>query len=179
MKHTPPLPSRRQMLAALGAVGMAASLSACGRRYDSTAEVWWRQTLQMRDGSTLATSSLHGHPLLVNFWASWCAPCIREMPLLDAFYQQHRAAGWQVLGVAIDRKEAVEQFLQRQPVQFPIAIAGMEGMNLMRELGDTKGALPLSLVFDTPGDLSERHSGQVDTALLENWISNTITEKRS
>ncbi|MBC7717365.1 MAG: TlpA family protein disulfide reductase, partial [Pseudorhodobacter sp.] len=80
-------------------------------------------------------ADLRGKPLLLNFWATWCPPCVKEMPLLDAFYQTHRARGWQVVGLAVDSPTPVRAFLERVPVSFPIGLAGMEGSELSRALG--------------------------------------------
>ncbi|MFM8638500.1 MAG: TlpA disulfide reductase family protein, partial [Betaproteobacteria bacterium] len=84
-------------------------------------------------------SSLKGRPLLVNFWATWCPPCVREMPLLDNFYQQNKATGLQILGIAIDGASPVQAFLARSPVAFTLALAGADGSALARTLGNTGG----------------------------------------
>ena len=124
------------------------------------------------EGGELALAELRGRPLLLNFWATWCAPCLEEMPLLDRFAQEHRAAGWQVVGLALDGAEPVREFLARMPVGFPIGLAQGRGVGLSRELGNTRGALPFSVVFDTRGEAVARKLGAINLQELAAWTSN-------
>ena len=112
---------------------------------------------------------LRGRPLLVNFWATWCPPCVEELPLLSAFYTENKANGLQLVGLAIDKAEPVSRFLARSPVSFPVALAGMEGVELTRELGNAAGGLPFSVLFDAGGRLRERKLGQLHEADLTAW----------
>ncbi|HPP99175.1 MAG TPA: TlpA disulfide reductase family protein, partial [Ottowia sp.] len=130
---------------------------------------FWEHSFPAPDGTTLALASLRGRPLLVNFWATWCPPCIAELPLLSAFYTEHKANGWQVLGLAVDKPEPVARFLAQTPVSFPVALAGLQGANLTRELGNTAGGLPFSLLFDASGQLRERKLGQLREGDLLAW----------
>ena len=104
------------------------------------------------DGGELALGSLRGRPLVLNFWATWCPPCVEEMPMLDRFQREQQRGGWQVVGLAVDSAAPVREFLARHPVGFPIGLAGMQGVELSRALGNTRGALPFSVVFDARGE---------------------------
>ena len=88
---------------------------------------------------------------------------------MRAFYPEHTANGWQVLGRAVDKPEPVARFLAQTPVSFPVALAGLQGANLTRELGNTAGGLPFSLLFDASGQLRERKLGQLREGDLLAW----------
>src|SRR5688572_3890182 len=118
-------PSRRVAMAAVAGVAAAAGVGFAWWRSraaagDAAAAQLWSLSFQTPQGTQLDLAPLKGRPLLVNFWATWCPPCVEEMPLLDAFWRQHAAKGWQVIGLAIDQPTAVRTFLQRTPVGFPI-----------------------------------------------------------
>lgn len=129
----------------------------------------WALSFERPDGQRLAMQDLRGRPLLINFWATWCPPCVEEMPLLDAFFRENSANGWQVLGLAVDKAAAVRDFLGRQPVTFPVALAGMAGLALSKSLGNLSGGLPFSVVFGADGQLRNRKIGKVSAEDLALW----------
>jgi thiol-disulfide isomerase/thioredoxin len=133
------------------------------------AEAFWRLRFDTPTGGSLAMADLKGRPLLVNFWATWCAPCVREMPEIDRFYRDHAAKGWQVVGLAIDAPTPVREFLGRVPVGFPIGLAGLGGTELVRELGNERGGLPFSLAFDRQGKVAHRKLGETSYDELAVW----------
>lgn len=122
-------------------------------------------------GGELSMSDLRGRAMVLNFWASWCAPCVREMPELDRFHRQYSAQGWSVVGLAIDNAEPVREFLQRTPVTFPIGLATAQGASLMRRLGNAQGGLPFTVVLDSMGKRVRTHLVATDYATLVKWAS--------
>lgn len=161
---------RRDMLVGGGALAALASagLVGCSRGAEPP-EAFWSQSWESPGGQPLAAADFRGRPLLLNFWATWCPPCVEELPLLDQFFQSHLAQGWQVLGLAIDQPSAVRAFLAKRPLAFPIGLAGLGGTELSRELGNSNGGLPFSVLFDRAGRLVERKLGRLLSADLERW----------
>ena len=131
--------------------------------------VLWDMSFAMPDGGKLVMQSLRGKPLLVNFWATWCPPCVDEMPLLDKFYRENVSNSWQVIGLAVDQPDPVRRFLRRTPVGYPVGMAGLDGTTLVRTLGDTAGGLPFSVVFNRAGVLVHRKIGKLAPQDLGRW----------
>ena len=112
----------------------------------------------------VAMKTLSGVPLVVNFWATWCAPCVKEMPELDLIAAQ--MPGVKVIGVAIDSKANVDAFLQKVPVSFPIYVAGHAGIEVTRGLGNNVMALPFTVLINASGELFSKVLGEVNPQAL-------------
>lgn len=172
---TAPTPARprRTWLAAAGA---AALLTGTGLAWwrrpaplSAESQALWALESARPDGSALPMAGFRGRPLLVNFWAPWCPPCVEELPLIDSFFRDHAANGWQVVGLAVDRPQAVQAFLGRTPVSFPIGILGLGGLSVLQGMGNTSGGLPFTLVLDAAGEVVDRKMGQISAGDLQRW----------
>lgn len=137
---------------------------------DGPPEDFWALELPTPSGAGMPLRSLRGRPLVVNFWASWCPPCVKEMPELDRFAREFGGRGWQVIGVAIDQAEPVQAFLKRAPVSFPIVLAGNEGLSWVRRLGNPSGTLPFSVQFAADGGIARRKNGITSYEELSGWV---------
>lgn len=170
-------PARRGVLLAAGAAAMVAGAGAAwwwrgaGQGISAEAAGLWALQSALPEGGTLAMTSFQGRPLLVNFWAPWCPPCVEELPLIDGFFRQHAPNGWQVVGLAVDKPEAVQKFLGRTPVAFPVGILGLAGLTAVKTLGNTSGGLPFTLVLDAAGAVVERKMGQITPGDLQRWAT--------
>jgi thiol-disulfide isomerase/thioredoxin len=129
----------------------------------------WAMRFPRPEGGELEMAGLRGRPLLLNFWATWCPPCVKEMPELDRFHRAWAAAGWRVVGLAVDGPTPVREFLARAPVGYAIALAGFEGTELSRRLGNERGALPFTVLFDAAGRIVQRKLGETHYDELVAW----------
>jgi thiol-disulfide isomerase/thioredoxin len=168
-------PSRRKWLYA--GVGLAAAATGAGlgwRQWQAEGSAgelsdFWAMSFPTPAGTPVAMQSLRGRPLLLNFWATWCPPCVEELPLLDGFYRQNSAKSWQVLGLAVDQVAAVHSFLVRTPVSFPIVMAGLGGTGLSKTLGNQSGGLPFTVLVGANGRVLQRRMGRITAEDLARW----------
>ncbi|MEP6608772.1 MAG: TlpA disulfide reductase family protein, partial [Burkholderiaceae bacterium] len=122
------------------------------------------------EGRPQAISQWKGGWLVVNFWATWCAPCVEEMPDLQRVQNEYIGRGVTIVGLAIDNATAVKRFRDELKLQLPLLIASAAGTDLARELGNASGALPYTVLVDPAGHVVRSKLGQVRAAELRVWL---------
>lgn len=167
---------RTLVFGAVAGSALAAGATAAWLRHstnssgDQLGTDFWSLRFEQPSGGELSMDSLRGAPLLLNFWATWCPPCIREMPLLDDFARQHQGVGWRVVGLAIDSPSPVREFLAKRPVSFAIGLAGLGGSELGGRLGNPSGSLPFTVVIGRDARVIDRKLGAIKPEDLERWV---------
>ncbi len=172
--HGSMVTTRRWALVAFAGAAAAVGAAVATRHFSlrgPQAGDLWSQSFPAIDGKPIRLADFKGRPLIINFWATWCPPCVKEMPLIDGFYQQIGKSKLNILGLAVDQPEAVKRFLQRTPVHYTIAMAGADGVDLTRKLGNNAGALPFSVFFDADGAIRHRKLGELSAADLSRWMA--------
>lgn len=124
-----------------------------------------------REGRSISLAQWKDRLVVINFWATWCTPCRKEMPELDRFQRKHGDAGVQVVGIAVDGSAEVEAFLRETPVGYPILLATGAGLNPSLPFGNTYGALPFSVLLGRDGRILDTRLGEVTEASLESWTA--------
>ena len=156
------------VLAAIAGSGLALKKQPAGLDME-TQQALWNAEFDTPGGQVLKMQNLQGRPLVINFWATWCAPCVEEMPLLDIFFRQNASKGWQMVGLAIDQPSRVRQYLSQNAISYPIGLAGMTGTELGRLLGNEVGGLPFTVVLDGKGSLIQRKLGKLSAQEIQAW----------
>ena len=145
-------------------------------------ELFWRENsarlLEARypdlTGAMQPLAQWRGQVMVVNFWATWCPPCIEEIPGFIELQRKYRDRGVIFVGVAVDKRDAVIEFTHRLPINYPLLIGGMESATFTRRIGNSKSALPFTAVMDRTGMMRHVHSGLLFPARLEKILQNIV-----
>ncbi len=143
---------------------------------DAVVEQLFRQNYPDATGNRTDLSSYRGKLLIINFWATWCAPCVEEMPELSEIQKETTARGVQVLGLAVDSADKVLEFSHKVPVLYPLLVVGSAGIDLSREFGNESGALPYTVIVDRHGAIVDQTLGRFKRARLMRVIDRVLEE---
>jgi thiol-disulfide isomerase/thioredoxin len=167
---------RRREVLVLGGAGLAAA--AAGALVGAFA-------LQSRSGAAeLLAAAFHdlegrqrrliewrGRALLCNFWATWCPPCLEEVPLLVAAKQQLPTNSVEIVGIGIDKADNIREFARNFKINYPVLVAGATAIDLIRRLGNAAAALPFTVLLDRSGTLVHRQLGALSRAELDRLLT--------
>ena len=174
--------NRRQwiMISGISLLALAAGvfssqwISQTGLASDPSIKAFFANPWQTPDGKSVDTNEWRGKVLVVNFWASWCPPCVEEMPALDKLQQEFMQQNVLFVGIGIDSPSNIRQFLSKTPVSYPIVIGGLEGSNLSKQLGNSQGALPYTIIINAKGKASYSKLGKISEDDIRSAIKSAL-----
>jgi len=154
----------------------APSLSLPGLQDSSSDQLQHLPDFSLPDlqGQPFASAQLQGQVVVLHFWASWCLPCLKEMPLLDK--AQRASDKLRVVGIAIDTPAEAGRYLAKHPVSYPIVLGGTEAVELSRRLGNRLQGLPFIVIFDALGQRVHAQTGGIRPADLEGYLTPLIVK---
>jgi peroxiredoxin len=109
--------------------------------------------LENIEGETISIVEFRGEKTLINFWATWCRPCRKEMPMLNGVFLSQDPSDFSVVGIAIDKPEKVKQFVAELGIDFPIMVGQSEAYDVMKDLGNEALTLPYTILIDEEGEV--------------------------
>jgi thiol-disulfide isomerase/thioredoxin len=162
----------------LGAAGLAAAAAGflvgpalLNLGGDAEADALRQARFADLEGKVQQLAQWRGRVLVCNFWATWCAPCREEIPLLVAARKKYASAGLEIVGIAIDNGDKVRQFSSFMGITYPVLVAEADGLDLMRRLGNSGGGLPYTVFVNRRGALVHRKLGALKDGELDEVLA--------
>jgi thiol-disulfide isomerase/thioredoxin len=119
------------------------------------------QSLPDVQGNAQPLSQWKGRPMVVNFWATWCAPCVQEMPELSSLQSELAPRHIQIVGIGIDSPSNIAEFSKKYKIAYPLYVAGMSGTELSRQFGNQAGGLPFTVLIGADGQVRKTYLGRL------------------
>ena len=154
-----------------------AALGTAPSRATPSASVLLQATLPDLEGKDVAFSHFSGQPVVVNFWATWCAPCVEEMPELNLMAKDFPNVHF--VGIGVDTVDNIRQFVDKVRVSYTLLTVGNAGVAMMRALGNPTGGLPFTVMLDAEGNMIDTILGQVKSADLRARITSIVTKSKT
>jgi len=125
-------------------------------------------------GNAQTLDQWRGKVLVVNFWATWCAPCRDEIPVFVKLQDKYRSQGLQFIGIAVDQRDKVQPFAADFGMNFPVLVGSADAIELSRKLGNRAGVLPFTIVLTRDGRLARTEIGAAKEARLESFLASLL-----
>lgn len=173
---------RALTILAVAVIALAAGVTAAWQQFrvvpadNAVVEQLFNQNYPDATGNPTDLSSYRGKVLVINFWATWCAPCIEEMPELSEIQKETTAKGVQVLGLAVDSPRKVLDFNKKLQVLYPLLVLGVSGIDLSKAFGNEGGALPFTVIIDRKGAIVDQTLGRFKKVRLMRVIERTLED---
>ena len=136
------------------------------------ADILFTQSMKDSAGNPQALAQWKGKPLIVNFWATWCGPCVQEMPELNALAAANAANGVTVLGIGIDSPSNIVEFGNRLKITYPLVVGGLNATDLSRNFGNKAGGLPYTVLIGADGQVKKTYLGKLKFEELKADLAN-------
>jgi len=141
---------------------------------DPAIKTFFTNPWQTSDGKSVDTKEWREKVLVINFWASWCPPCVEEMPTLDKLQAEFKSQNVLFVGIGIDSPSNIREFLEKTPVSYPIVIGGLEGSNISKQMGNAQGALPYTVIVNAQGKATSSKLGKISEEELRSAIKSAL-----
>ena len=162
------------LLALIAGVLSSQWVSRTGLASDPAIKAFFANPWQTPDGQSIKPEEWQKKVLVVNFWASWCPPCVAEMPTLDQLQKDFLQQNVLFVGIGIDSPSNIREFLIKTPVSYPILIGGLEGSNIAKQMGNSSGALPYTVIINAKGKAVYSKLGKISEDELRKAIKSAI-----
>jgi thiol-disulfide isomerase/thioredoxin len=167
--------SKRSLLAAVGLILLIAGIAAGMLRLSPSkvpAAGWvFELSFPNPQGEAISLQAVRGRLTVVNFWATWCPPCVEEMPELSRIHEEMSPKDVKVIGLAVDSPSNVRKFLKNRSFSYPLLVTGGSGSELAKRLGNSIEALPYTVLIDANGRVLKQKLGRIKEEELRNWIT--------
>ena len=124
------------------------------------------------DGQTRNIKDWDGKVILLNFWATWCPPCLKEIPDFIELQEKYGEQGFQVIGIAVDNEEAVREYMNGVKINYPIMVSEFDAIELSSRYGNRMGALPYSVIINRESEISDMIMGELSKIRAEKLLAN-------
>ncbi len=166
--------SGMSLLALLGGALTSQWISKAGSASEAGIQAFFANEWQKPDTKPINTQEWGQKVLVVNFWASWCPPCVEEMPQLEKLQSEFLQQNVLFVGIAVDSPSNVREFLKKTPVSYPIAMGGMNASQIYKALGNTQSALPFTVIINAKGKAIYSKLGKIDEEELRKVIKSAL-----